>query len=579
MIASALLFPLAVAALLVGPRSLRRVSAALFPCAALPALAASVAAPIPARKFDWLVIGLQFGIDDIGRTFLFFTAVLWTAAGLGAYATVANDPHGARYGVFHLSALAGNLILIAAADAVSFYGGFALMTFAAYGLVVHDEAGAARRAGTAYLVMAVLGEGALLAGLLLGGAADPSGAALPLADFAAATAASPHREMVGGLLLVGFGVKAGLVPLHMWLPLAHPVAPTPASAVLSGCMIKAGVLGWLRFLPLGVVAQTDLGMALMVLGICGMVLGIVAGLAQSDAKTVLAYSSISQMGFMAVAVGAAWHAPQVAPAALTACAAYAVHHGLTKGALFLGTGVAAMSEAGGARRMVLLSLLLPALSLAGVAWTSGFAAKEQLVPFGGAVPALPLGAIFAAVACGTTLLMARFLVLVARYPLAAAGRAPARLDWLAYVVALAAACAAGWSEHFPGTGATVAAPGAVEAGLSVVPVLLGALVAWGAMKVGVGIRLAPGDLIEVVERPAVWLHQWATAARLPSSAGAMKPLAVRWHGIYSASRPTDRLLRMEIELTRWEVAALLVVVLAAALFAVTLVTATWGSGA
>lgn len=84
-----------------------------------------------------------------------------------------------------------------------------------------------------------------------------------LADVPAAVAASPLRNELIVLLLVSLGIKAGLVPLHVWLPLAHPVAPTPASAVLSGAMIKAGLLGWLRFIPFGLAAWPEAGHALI----------------------------------------------------------------------------------------------------------------------------------------------------------------------------------------------------------------------------------------------------------------------------------------------------------------------------
>eukprot|EP01035_Chromulina_nebulosa_P057631 gene57631-78962_t len=125
--------------------------------------------------------------------------------------------------------MAGNLGLVLAQDAASFYVFFALMSFASYGLVVHSRTPEALHAGRVYLALVVLGELALFAAIALAWQAAGS---LNFADIGPALAVSPWRDAVIGLTLVGFGIKVGALPLHVWLPLAHPVAPTPASAVL-----------------------------------------------------------------------------------------------------------------------------------------------------------------------------------------------------------------------------------------------------------------------------------------------------------------------------------------------------------
>jgi len=209
------------------------------------------------------------------------------------------------------------------------------------------------------------------------------------------------------LLIAGFGVKAGLPLLHMWLPLAHPIAPAPASAVLSGVMIKAGLLGWLRCLPLGEQALPGAGGALLALGLVAVFFGVALGLAQRDVKTLLAYSSVSQMGYMTLGVGAGLLAPALWPALAAAVGLYAAHHALAKGALFLGAGVL---KAHGPRPWVLLGLALPALALAGAPFTGGFLAKAGLkqalaglvAPWPDLLPPLLMSGAF-----GTALLMAR----------------------------------------------------------------------------------------------------------------------------------------------------------------------------
>jgi len=210
------------------------------------------------------------------------------------------------------------------------------MTFAAYGVIVHVGSAPARRAGKVYIIMALLGEALLICALLL---ATAAAGGTDLRQIPAAVAASPLRNLIIALVLTGFGVKAGAVPLHLWHPLAHPVAPTPASAVLSGGMIKAGLLGWLRFLHLGEVVLPEWGALCIAVGLATASYGVVVGLTQDEPKTVLAYSSVSQMGFMLTGIGIGLSAPVAWPAALSAVLLYALHHGLAKGALFLGVGV------------------------------------------------------------------------------------------------------------------------------------------------------------------------------------------------------------------------------------------------
>jgi hydrogenase-4 component B len=215
------------------------------------------------------------------------------------------------------------------------------------------------------------------------------------------------------LLLLGFGVKAGLPLLHFWLPLAHPVAPTPASAVLSGAMIKAGLLGWVLLLPLGLPGQEWLGQGLVLAGAVGALGGALLGLMQREPKTILAYSSISQMGLMTLLVGAAVAAPGEAAVMVPVIGLYALHHGLAKGALFLATGLARPAHRGGQALWWGL-VALPGLSLAGLPLTSGavakLAMKSVLVPdLPGVGLAALLPALMSAGALATTLVVMRFL--------------------------------------------------------------------------------------------------------------------------------------------------------------------------
>jgi hydrogenase-4 component B len=398
---------------------LRRFLLVLAPWAPLPAL---VLALLPGVEGTGLVLSgvlvdLRLEVDAVGRAFLLLTSVLWLAGGLFARSYHARDPRRDVFLGFFVLTMAGNLGLAVAGDILSFYFFFAVMTFAAYGLVVHRGDGEARRAGRVYLVMAVAGELGILAGLfLLGwGAAGVPSFGMELSEAWGALERGGAAGIAALLLLSGFAVKAGLVPLHLWLPLAHPVAPTAASALLSGAMIKAGLLAWIRYLPLEA-GLPALGGGLMTVGVAAAFYGVAVGVAQDDAKTVLAYSSVSQMGYMAVGVGLLVRAPEWAPAALFAVILYAMHHGVAKAALFLAVGVAdrAGRTASGVRSgLVLAVCALPALALAGAPLTSGARAKgalkAALESLGGAwYPTLDPLLLLAA--GGTALLMARFLV-------------------------------------------------------------------------------------------------------------------------------------------------------------------------
>lgn len=378
----------------------------LAPWLALPALMLLAFPSGTMVDYRWLWLGLSLGLDETNRSFLMLTSVLWLASGFYARAYLRDDPNYLRYVVCHLLCMAGNFGLVLSQEVISFYAGFALMSLAAFGLVVHTGTRRAWRAGLVYLIMAVAGELMLFAGIVLMVSASGS---VRLVDL---------QGLVPGfatvfLLVIGLGVKAGLLGLHFWLPLAHPVAPTPASAVLSGVMVKAGLLGWLRFLPLGEVALPHWGGVLLGLGLAGAFYGVFRGLPETDAKTILAFSSISQMGLMTSVVGVGLLAPGAWPALSASLMLYALHHALSKGALFLGVGVCATTVGTGRWASVArVAMVVLAGSLAGLPLTSGATAKIALKKTLAAIDPLHaslLTGLLSLAAVATTLLMLRFL--------------------------------------------------------------------------------------------------------------------------------------------------------------------------
>lgn len=364
---------------------------------------------------DWLLLGVYWRVSGGLVTLLAVTALLWLLAGVYSWQAYQKNPgeaHLARYLRCWLLTLTGNFGVLVAGDIASFYSFFALMTFAAYGLVIHFETRPALFAGRIYIAMAVLGEALLLSGLLWGAHLITDDISPLLRELPRAISASEQGPWVALLLFTGFGVKAGLAGLHWWLPLAHPVAPTPASAVLSGAMIKAGLVGWMLTLPLGefsVMAADYSNIAWLAigLGLIGAYGAAAMGVFAQQAKTVLAYSSVSQMGMLTCMLGVGWLYPQFWLAIFAAMLAFAMHHGVNKTLLFLGVGIRKRIPAAFVPLLLVL-MAIPALNLIGLPFTSGAYAKDLFKAVLTELPQPLIYAIFSYAALATTALILRF---------------------------------------------------------------------------------------------------------------------------------------------------------------------------
>src|SRR6516165_3424388 len=357
---------------------------------------------------------MTLALDVPGAMLLGVAALLWIVAGAYASTYLRDDPNAGRFAEWWLLTLTGNLGVFIAADLVSFYLTFSVVSLAAYGLIVHDGMPTSRRAGIIYVALAVLGEAFLLMAFVFMAQATPNGSLL-IRDAVAALPVSPWRATALTLLILGFGLKIGLVPAHVWMPLAYTAAPIPAAAVLSGAAVKAGVIGFIRFLPLGT-AMPEWGLALAAAGILSAFYGVLVGITQENPKTILAYSSVSQMGLLAAALGMGLAAGDIG--AVPGVSFAAAHHILAKGALFLAIGVSA--TAGPRLWPVLIPAAVLAVGLGGLPLTGGMLAKLSVKPqFGGGV-----FAIFATLsAVASTLLMLHFLHRLAQTT--ARDRAPA----------------------------------------------------------------------------------------------------------------------------------------------------------
>jgi len=366
----------------------------VLPLAPLPALGFALAGAPGTLFLPDLMLGVHLAAVAGGALFLGMTAVVWTLAGVYAALTLRSGPQTGMLTWFWCLTLAGNLGVFLAGDVVTFYLAFAAVSLAAWVLVVHERTQKALAAGKLYITLAVLGEAALLIGLMIGAAAAED---LQITSVRAALPDAPLGAFGIAALVLGFGIKAGMVPLHLWLPVAHPAAPVPGSAVLSGAIVKAGLIGMLLFVPVA----SGWGIALIVAGLIGGFGAALWGLTQRNPKAVLAYSTVSQMGLMLALVGAG----------SGNVAYYALHHGLAKAALFLCVGVLAAAGTPRARLMTLSVAGIVALSVAGVPFSGGALAKlagKVGVPAGLEL-ALTLSSI------STTLVLGWFMLRLAQY--------------------------------------------------------------------------------------------------------------------------------------------------------------------
>jgi formate hydrogenlyase subunit 3/multisubunit Na+/H+ antiporter MnhD subunit len=196
------------------------------------------------------------------------------------------------------------------------------------------------------------------------------------------------------------------------------VAPTPASAVLSGSMIKAGLIGWMTFLPLGRVALPEASAVMVGLGLSGALIAAVLGVLQANPKAVLAYSSVSQMGLITTGIGVALGAPDIWPVMQWVVLVYAAHHAVAKCLLFLSVGLKTTRPLAGLERSLFWAgTVLAALALIGAPFSSGAVAKSLLkdsVVNSGLAHADAIVLALTLAAAGTTLLMTRYLLLLRR---------------------------------------------------------------------------------------------------------------------------------------------------------------------
>jgi formate hydrogenlyase subunit 3/multisubunit Na+/H+ antiporter MnhD subunit len=509
--------PLIVLIIFLAPAS-RGLARAIMPLAAAPALAAAALAIGDASYgVEIPTLRVSLWLDQPGGLLLLAAALVWLIVSVFALREGQGKPNAHRFAISWLLTMAGSLGVFIAADLLTFYLVYALVSIPAYYLVAHDEQPSSLRAGAVYMAFALLGEAVLLIGFVMLAAGEPSGS-VQIRDVVAALPHSPWRDAALALIILGFGMKIALVPLHGWMPLTYTATPIPAAAVLSGAGVKAGVIGLIRFLPLSA-AFSGWGESLVWVGFISAFYGVAIGVTQRDPKAMLAYSSISQMGVIAAAFGMALATADQGAAINVAF--YAANHVLVKAALFLTLGAVAALD-GRARTLALIMAGLLGLSLAGLPLTGGALAKLALKDlFGSGVAGLASQLSAAA----TTALMLMFVMRLTRSPAAEGAGALRGGLWSSAALAVASLLLP-WFM-FAAVGNPAEAFDHAKLWDSIWPMLVGAALAAGLWAVENQLpRLPAGDIVVaeeaafraslslgvVFERADRGLREWQAAA-------------------------------------------------------------------
>ncbi len=384
-------------------------------------------------RFEWGFPGNTFYLEVDALSAFFLVVIFAVAIASAVFGApylrghAPNRPLGAVW--FHYSALVVSMALVVVArNGLLFLIGWESMALTSFFLVMFDGREArVRRAGWTYFVASHFGTGCVLAFFAVLGAHAGS------LDFDRIAAAPPLTPATSSLLfllaIAGFGTKAGFIPLHVWLPEAHPAAPAHVSALMSGAMIKLGIYGILRALTFLGAAPAWWGWLLVAVGATSGVLGVLFALAQHDLKRLLAYHSVENIGIIALGLGVGLLGttagdPAVAFLGFSGALLHVLNHALFKSLLFLGAG--AVSTAAHALDLEHLGGLLRRMPRTGASFLVGSAAISGLPPLNGFASEF---LIFAGALAGATTLGPTFAI-----PLAACAGA------LALIGGLAAAC-------------------------------------------------------------------------------------------------------------------------------------------
>ncbi|RJX28836.1 MAG: proton-conducting membrane transporter [Dethiobacter sp.] len=351
-------------------------------------------------------LNLTFRVDGFSLIVALISSFVWLAATIFAFSYMEHEENRGRFYTLFLLTLSGTVGVPLAGDFLSLLLFFEIMSLSSYVLVVHTQTDEAYNAGDLYLYLGVAGGMSILSGLALLYYRNGTLAILP--GTVVVKSMDIAIPLAAILMIVGFGIKAGMAPLHIWLPRAHPVAPAPASALLSGIMIKTGAYGIIRVINVLLVPAVDaeaattmagqfkefwqmvsnMGYVIIWVGICTMFLGVILAIIQDNIKKMLACSSISQMGFILVGIGVAGYLKYEGAMGMAGASYHIINHAVFKSSLFLAAGVIAyklgdlnMYNLGGLWKKLpftTLVVIIASLGIAGVPFFNGYTSKTLL---------------------------------------------------------------------------------------------------------------------------------------------------------------------------------------------------------
>ncbi len=328
-------------------------------------------------------LGLNFRADGFRSMYAFLASFMWAMTALMSERYFQNYHNRTRYYFFSLMTLAGTLGVFMSDDLYTTFVFFEIMSMASYAWVAHDETEGAMRAAATYLGVAVLGGMVTLMGMFMMYKEIGS-----LSFTAIHEAKGMNLHLASGLILFGFIAKAGAVPVQIWLPKAHPVAPAPASALLSGMLTKTGLFGVLVIAMNLYSGSYVFGCITLAVALVTMLLGAVLGVFSTNLKRTLACSSMSQIGYILTGVGASVLLGEHGSLPAAGAVMHMVNHSVLKLVLFMSAGVVYMNLhrlelndiRGFGRKKPFLNIvfLLGALGLMGIPGTSGYASKTLI---------------------------------------------------------------------------------------------------------------------------------------------------------------------------------------------------------
>ncbi len=285
-------------------------------------------------------LGVRFEINGLGILQAVATCIIWVGSSIFSNEYFDHDKtYLDRYYAFFCITFGATLGIFLAYDLFTVFVFFEIMSFASYALVAHNQDADSIAAGNSYLTIAVLGGLMVLMGIFMLNSmigtlviSELKEACLPFAD-------TPQLYAAGFMIFFGFAAKAGMFPLHGWLPKAHPAAPAPASAALSGILIKAGVYGVI-IVTLKILSWSfEWSCIMLAIGVLTMFVGAVFALLSVNLKETLAYSSMSQIGFITIGVSMTSILGEHGSIAAYGTVLHMINHTLIKLVLFTIAGV------------------------------------------------------------------------------------------------------------------------------------------------------------------------------------------------------------------------------------------------